>query len=205
MSELPGAFVATVPTDTFVLASSFIHEFHHNTLFAIEERGPFFANSEEDVVEGENHYSPWVQTLRPLHGILHAVYVFQPVFRFWAAALREGSPQDMRLGFAREQIARAPVQLQMGINQLRRHGALTPFGKEIVDALAAEAAEIKQESDALGAKLDTPVISLTTSGTLRPLTRDGRAVTVRESLLRHLEVSDINHECEAEKEQIAVA
>ena len=90
-SELPGAFVCTVPADLYVLAGSFIHEFHHNTLFGIEERGPFFDMSEEDVVEGENHYSPWVETLRPLHGILHAVYVFLPVFRYWSAALRDGS------------------------------------------------------------------------------------------------------------------
>jgi len=204
-SELPGAFVCTVPTDAYVLASSFIHEFHHNTLFAIEERGPFFEMSEEDEIEGENHYSPWVDTLRPLHGILHAVYVFQPVFRFWSAAMREASLSEWRLGFARDQISRIPVQLEMGINQLRRHGKLTLRGKEIVDALATETAEVYQESLALGASLQSPVVGVTRRGVLSHLTRNGRAVTVGESLLEHLATSDINGECAAERAGIANA
>jgi HEXXH motif-containing protein len=202
VSELPGAFVCTVPADAYVLASTFIHEFHHNTLFAIEERGPFFEVSEEDVIEGENHYSPWVDTLRPLHGILHAVFVFQPVFRYWSAAIREGSLSEWRLGFARDQISRIPVQLEMGINQLRRHAKLTPRGKEIVDALAAETAELRQESRALGATLQNPLVGVTRRGVLSHLVRNGRPVTVRESLLEHLAASDINGECVAERADI---
>jgi HEXXH motif-containing protein len=205
VSELPGAFVCTVPTDAYLLAATFIHEFHHNTLFAIEERGPFFEASEEDEIEGENHYSPWVETLRPLHGILHAVYVFQPVFRFWTAAIREGSLSEWRLAFARDQISRAPVQLEMGINQLRRHAKLTPRGKEIVDALAAETAELMEESRSLGATLETPVVGITKSGVLRHLIRGGHQVTVRESLLEHLEASDIHGECAEEKAHLANA
>jgi HEXXH motif-containing protein len=204
-SELPGAFVCTVPADPYVLAGSFIHEFHHNTLFGIEEQGPFFEASEQDEIEGENHYSPWVETLRPLHGIMHAVYVFLPVFRFWSAALREGSLTEARLAFAREQIARIPVQLQMGINQLRRHGKLTPLGAAIVEALAAEAAEVREESCALGFTLKTPVIGVTKSGALRPLIRAGRQVTVGESLLEHLDASDVLGECAEEKALLADA
>jgi HEXXH motif-containing protein len=201
-SELPGAFVCTVPVDPYLLASSFIHEFHHNTLFGIEERGPFFEMSAEDAVEGENHYSPWVETLRPLHGILHAVYVFVPVFRYWSAVLRESSLGESQLGFAREQMARIPMQLQMGINQLRRHAKLTPLGAEIVEALAVEAAEAREESAALGLTLKTPVMGLTKSGTLRPLIRRGRQFSVGESLLEHLEASDVLGECAEEKASI---
>ncbi len=201
-SELPGAFVCQVPADPYVLASSFIHEFHHNTLFGIEEHGPFFDMSEEDAVEGENHYSPWVETLRPLHGILHAVYVFVPVFRYWSAVLRDGSLNE-QLGFAREQMARIPVQLQMGINQLRRHAKLTPRGAEILEALSFEAAEAMEESRTLGLTLKTPVIGITRSGVLRPLIRGGRQVSVGESLLEHLEASDVLGECAAEKAAIA--
>jgi HEXXH motif-containing protein len=204
-SELPGAFVCTVPADPYVLAASFIHEFHHNTLFGIEERGPFFEMSEEDVIEGENHYSPWVETLRPLHGILHAVYVFLPVYRYWSAALREGSLGESQLGFAREQMARIPMQLQMGINQLRRHARLTPLGTEILEALASEAAEVGEESRALGLTLKTPVIGIARSGALRPLIRGGRQMTVGESLLEHLEASDTLGECAAEKAEITRA
>ena len=204
-SELPGAFVCTVPADAYVLASSFIHEFHHNTLFALEERSPFFDASEEDAIEGENHYSPWVDTLRPLHGILHAVHVFLPVYRYWSAALREGSLNQSRTMFAREQIARIPLQLEMGINQLRRHARLTPWGVEILDALAAEAAEVRDESRALGITLQTPAMGLTRSGEMRALLRGGRNVTVGEMLLQHLDASDTLGECAAEKAEITRA
>ena len=202
-SELPGAFVCTVPTDQYVLASSFIHEFHHNTLFGIEEQGRFFEASDQDEIEGENHYSPWVETLRPLHGILHAVYVFLPVFRFWSAIARDGSLSEGRLAFAREQLAQIPAQLQIGVNQLRRHARFTPFGAMLMDALAVEAKEAQDEARAMGITLKTPVIGVTTSGALRPLIRNGRQVTVGETLLEHLEASDVLGECADEKALLA--
>ena len=204
-SELPGAFVCTLPADQYVLASSFIHEFHHNTLFGIEERGPFFEASEEDEIEGENHYSPWVESLRPLHGILHAVYVFLPVFRFWSAILRDASLDETRLAFARDQLARIPVQLQIGINQLRRHARFTPLGAALLEAMATQAAKAQEDARTMGLTLRTPVIGITASGALRPLIRAGRQVTVGESLLEHMETTDIHGECAEEKPLLAHA
>jgi HEXXH motif-containing protein len=198
-SELPGAFVCTVPSDPYALAASFIHEFHHNTLFGIEEQGPFFEASGEDEIEGENHYSPWVETLRPLHGILHAVYVFVPVFRFWSAILGDGSLSETQLDFARAQLAGIPAQLQIGVNQLRRHAKLTPLGSMLVEALAAEARQAQTEARMLGITLKTPILGIASSGAMRPLIRAGRNVTVGESLLEHLEASDVLGECAAEK------
>jgi HEXXH motif-containing protein len=198
-SELPGAFVCTLPADQYVLASSFIHEFHHNTLFGIEERGPFFEASDEDEIEGENHYSPWVEGLRPLHGILHAVYVFLPVFRFWSAILRDGSLDEKRLAFARDQLARIPMQLQMGVNQLRRHAKFTPLGSSLLEAMATEAAKAQEVSRAMGLTLNTPVIGITPKGVLLPMIRAGHQVTVGESLLEHMEAIDINGECAEER------
>jgi len=204
-SELPGAFVCSVPADPYVLAGSFIHEFHHNTLFGIEEQGPFFESSEEDEIEGENHYSPWVETLRPLHGIMHAVYVFLPVFRFWSAIVHDGSLDEARLWFAREQLARIPVQLQMGVNQLRRHGKLTPLGAMLVEEMAIAAAQAQEDSRLMGITLKTPVFGATASGALRPLIREGRPVSVGESLLEHLEASDVLGECAEEKASLVRA
>jgi hypothetical protein len=202
-SELPGAFVCTVPSDPYALASSFIHEFHHNTLFGIEEQGRFFEASEQDEIEGENHYSPWVETLRPLHGILHAVYVFIPVFRYWSAILRDGSIGERRLALAREQLAQIPAQLQIGVNQLRRHAKFTPFGATLMDELAAEAKEAQAEVRTMGITLKTPVVGVSISGALRPLVRAGRQVTVGEILLEHLDASDVLGECAAEKALLA--
>jgi HEXXH motif-containing protein len=205
-SELPGAFVCSVPADPYLLASSFVHEFHHNTLFGIEEQqGAFFEASGEDEIEGENHYSPWVETLRPLHGILHAVYVFLPVFRFWSAILDENSLDENQLIFAREQVARIPAQLRMGVNQLRRHARLTAVGSMLVDAMESETVAANEHARTVGATLKAPVVGITPNGALRPLKRGGRYVTVGETLLEHLEASDTLGECAVEKAEIAIA
>ena len=205
-SELPGSFVCTMPSDPFALAGAFIHEFHHNTLFGIEEAGAFFQTSERDEIEGENHYSPWVETLRPLHGILHAVYVFLAVFRFWTAVATEGScdtgVSEAQLAFAREQIALIPQQLRIGTNQLRRHARFTSFGATIFEALAAEGAEAEASSRTMGASLRTAAMGVTPSGALRPLIQHGKPVTVADLLLDHLTKSDVHHECDAERSSL---
>lgn len=201
-SELPGAFVCSVPpSDPYVLAGSFIHEFYHNTLFCIEEAGQFFETTEDDQIEGETHYSPWVETLRPLHGILHAVYVFLPVFHFWSAVARDGTIDDGRLAYTRESIARIPVQLRMGINQLRRHAKFSAFGIAIFEEMVREVDAIEAEARALGANLKTPIIGMEASGNYRPFIPEGemRPKTVGEMLFEHLSRCDLNGECAEDK------
>jgi HEXXH motif-containing protein len=198
-SEMPGAFVCTVPSDAYALAGVFIHEFHHNTLFAIEESGAFFEPSERDQLEGENHYSPWVETLRPLHGILHAVYVFLPVFHFWHAVLDDSPLDDVRLAYAREQMARIPVQLRIGVNQLRRHARFTEVGSTLFEEMAKGAAATEQAARAIGATLHSAVMGISPSGALRPVHRDGRTLTVGEAMLEHMTKTDVNGECTEER------
>ncbi len=204
-SELPGAFVCSVPCDSYELAATFIHEFHHNRLYFIEETGPFFELVGEDAFEGENHYSPWRDTPRPLHGLLHALYVYLPVFRFWAAAIREGGLTGARLSYARDQLGRIPFQLQVGVNQLRRHAKFTAFGSTLFDQMASETGEAELEARALGVTLATPAMSLRAGGIFRPTTQHGdtRQLTIGETLLRHLERSDIRGECAEEKLMLA--
>ena len=201
-SELPGSFVCTVPSDAYVLASTFIHELHHNTLFAIEEAGPFLEAGERDEVEGENHYSPWVETLRPLHGILHAVYVFLPVFRFWCGVIDEGPLGEGRLAHANEQVARIPVQLRIGVNQLRRHARFTRLGSTLFDEMAAKVTEAEDTARAMGATLRTEVIGISPSGALRPVRVNGRPLTVAEAMLDHLTKTDVHGECVEERAEL---
>jgi hypothetical protein len=73
----------------------------------------------------------------------------------------------------------------------------------LMEALATEAKETQDEARTMGITLKTPVIGLTTSGALRPLIRGGRPVTVGETLLEHLEASDVLGECAEEKARLA--
>ncbi len=187
--------------DSYELAATFIHEFHHNRLYFIEETGPFFELAGEDAIDGANHYSPWRDTLRPLHGLLHALYVYLPVLRFWAAAIREGRLDGSRLAYAKDQLGRIPFQLQVGINQLRRHARFTSFGSMLFDQMAHETADAELEARTLGVTLATPAMSLRAGGIFRPTTQHGdtRQLTIGETLLAHLERSDIRGECAEEK------
>jgi HEXXH motif-containing protein len=200
-SELPGAFVCSVPCDVYELAATFIHEFHHNRLFYLEEQGSFFEPLEEDAIEGEIHYSPWRDTPRPLHGLLHALYVYIPVLRFWGALVRQQVLAGMQLAYAHDQLARIPFQLRIGVNQLRQHAKFTSYGSTLFEQLAIETSDAESEARSLGCSLHAPAISLRANGVLRPvLAPDGaRPLSIGETLRNHLESRDLRGECTREK------
>ena len=200
-SELPGAFICSVPCDRYELAATLIHEFYHNRLYFIEEGGPFFEERGQDSVDGENHYSPWRDGLRPLHGIFHALYVYLPVFRFWSGLFRKGELNGIQLAYAKDQLARIPFQLRVGVNQLRRHAKFSSFGSMLFEQMAAETAFAQEQSRALEISLDLPAISLRSTGILLPMRGevDGPELTIGETLRAHLEKSDRRLECAEEK------
>jgi len=199
-SELPGAFICSVPCDRYELAATLIHEFHHNRLYFIEEDGAFFEASGEDVVDGENHYSPWRDGLRPLHGLFHALYVYLPVFRFWSAAVEAKQLEGDQLAYALDQLARIPVQLRIGVNQIRRHAHLMPFGARLFEPMATEVSAAESKAIAIGASLATAAMSSRTSGALRPILGDDhRPLSVGETLLDHLITRDLIDECASER------
>lgn len=174
---------------------------------SIEEMGAFLERTDADEIEGENHYSPWVETPRPLLGIVHAVYVYLPVFGFWSAILRDRAVDQGQLAYARESIARIPVQLRMGISQLQRHAKFTAFGNSIFRELEREVIDIEAEARELGADLKTTVIGIDSKGVFRAIFRpgDARPVMVVEMLIDHLERSDLRSECGAEKASLMLA
>lgn len=206
-SELPGAFVCSVPTDPLALAADFIHELHHNRLFFIEEGGPLFASDGDDAIEGEHHYSPWRDAPRPLHGLLHAAYVYLPVFQYWSAIWRAGALAGAQRDYACDQLARIPVQVRIGVNQLQRHAHFTPLGSTLFAELAREAARIEGVATTLGVSVRSPAVTCRSNGALRPVVdeRSGRPLTVGQTVLDHLERRDLRGECEAERVDLARA
>lgn len=61
------------------LAESCIHEHLHNRLYLLDEALPLTIPT----TEPKSYFSPWKRTMRDIHGMLHAIYVFSRLAWFW--------------------------------------------------------------------------------------------------------------------------
>ncbi|MGX5845020.1 cyclophane-forming radical SAM/SPASM peptide maturase YhhB [Mesorhizobium sp. ArgA1] len=81
-NTVPGALYVSVwqgdrLIDPYDLADSLIHEHRHQKLYLLERLAPTVEPTDMRVV------SPWREDLRPPSGLLHAVFVFVELRRFW--------------------------------------------------------------------------------------------------------------------------
>ncbi|AEV82032.1 hypothetical protein ACWT_1016 [Actinoplanes sp. SE50] len=83
-AEAFGAVAMSTPITGTGMALALLHETQHSVLNAV--------NGLFDLVEpgGAPGYSPWREDPRPASGILHGVYAFLAVTRFWRTAIRAG-------------------------------------------------------------------------------------------------------------------
>lgn len=93
-NSVPGAlFVSVVQGDRVIdpydLADSLIHEHRHQKLYLLERFAPMVTSTTDLVV------SPWREDLRPPSGLLHAIFVFVELRRFWQHVLDSG-PSRLR-------------------------------------------------------------------------------------------------------------
>lgn len=80
-NSVPGALYVSISqsgglVDAYDLADSLIHEYRHQKLYLFERRHP-------TTIRGSLVVSPWREDLRPASGLLHAVFVFVELKRFW--------------------------------------------------------------------------------------------------------------------------
>ncbi len=193
-SELPGAIICSFVDDRYVSAASIVHEVHHNRLFLLEDMAPLFDEAAVDAFADARFYSPWREDLRPLQGIFHALYVYVPVLRFWRAVALRHEGEGLLADLICDRLARIPVQLRLGVLQLRRYARFTREGATLFRALASEVAAL---TDARGAgELDVPAVRVSLVGTLEHETDEsGRRMTVRDALAAHLAQSDLHRQC----------
>ncbi|GLR45821.1 hypothetical protein GCM10007880_63390 [Mesorhizobium amorphae] len=88
-NTVPGALYVSVwqgdrLIDPYDLADSIVHEHRHQKLYLLERIAPTVKPTQMKVV------SPWREDLRPPSGLLHAVFVFVELRRFWAYVLEAG-------------------------------------------------------------------------------------------------------------------
>jgi len=196
-SQFPGAFTASAANNPLTLADDFIHEFHHNRLFAIEERGTFFADN--DAFDAARFYSPWRDDPRPLHGILHAVYVFTRVCRFWLHVYRDGDLSAADRSYALDRLLRQPAQFELALHVLRQHAAFTDFGQRLFDGLVVENADLCATIGDLDLPRDAAAFVPNWNGSYSPQLgeRDRKPLTVLQAVAEHCRHYDTNRDCVA--------
>ncbi len=188
-ADLPGSCLLSAQPDSLELGDHLIHELQHNRLQMLEERGPLFAG---DGGERPRAYSPWRDSLRGLYGILHGVFVFLGVQRYWAGALAVG-PGDLdpqHRAYALDRAVRLPLQLRMAVGVLRRHARLTELGRAVLQVLEEDVDALFQTS-ATPLPWDAPAWTVTSDGACIP-ERDvtGTPCSVRGSLAAHRDRHD---------------
>ena len=168
------------------LAAYVLHEHAHNLLFAIETVDPVLAGEQGDY-EGPPIYSPWRHDLRPMRGLVHAVFVHLPVCAFWLSVLRDPQTQELR-SYARDQLTRFLIQTDVGLDTIDRQASLTEYGTAIMSAVKREAARLRALALDEGLDADRPGL-VCCNGGFQPELRAGHPVALRESLIAHAETA----------------
>jgi len=135
-NSVPGALFVSVMQgkriiDPYDLADSLIHEHRHQKLYLLERRFP-------TTEPGALVTSPWREDPRPSSGLLHAVFVFVELRRFWEH-VRDQGPERLRKR-AVNQLADTKRNLAEAFQTLRSC-SLTPVGRALADLLEDQAAQ----------------------------------------------------------------
>ena len=136
-NSVPGALYVSISQgegliDPYDLADSLIHEHRHQKLYLLERYTPTVESTSAQVV------SPWRDDLRPPSGLLHAVFVFVELRRFWMH-VRDHGPVSLN-SRAVNQIADTDLHLKQAFATLKEC-PLTQMGLSLVDVLSRAAKE----------------------------------------------------------------
>jgi hypothetical protein len=198
-ADLPGAFICSIYNQPLELADTFIHEFHHNRLFFLEDQAPILADLAEPQVE--NYYSPWRDDLRPLRGLLHATYVYTPVWHYWYALYQnQNSPEapfSDSYRYITSQVVKIGLQLQIGVAQLRAWAKFTEFGQPLFEQLSQDIQDIQTQLQQAGIEpAQTPALVCRPEGMLvLDISKwSGLALSVQAAITEHVQQFDLHNQ-----------
>lgn len=132
-SALPGAIMTTIDGPA-VLAESLVHEFRHNLLHQLEQAYPLYESGSSTEAK---FYSPWRNDPRPLHGILHALFVFLDVCAIHAGVQRGSAHDSHARHDSAVRLAGNVQRIEAALQEFRTHARLTEFGVGFVDGIEA--------------------------------------------------------------------
>ncbi|WP_316176327.1 cyclophane-forming radical SAM/SPASM peptide maturase YhhB [Bradyrhizobium sp. SZCCHNRI1073] len=130
-NAVPGALYVSVVQnadliDPYDLADSLVHEYRHQKLYLFEREYPVVERTDIKVV------SPWREDLRPPSGLMHAIFVFIELRRFWLHVVDRG-PSELRQR-ALDQLADTDRNLDSALSTLREC-PLTAPGRILAEVL----------------------------------------------------------------------
>jgi HEXXH motif-containing protein len=194
-SDLPGAFIVSAVKNAYWMADALIHELLHNRLFFIIERNEILETGGNDDDEGE-FYSPWRDDPRPLGGLLHAVYVYTGVCKFWLSVCESGETSGLRREYVEDQAVRAVLDLKVGISQLRRYGNFTEIGADLFKQMEREVDQLWTSARALKLSPSNPAAIARGDGEVVPFGfgKDGQRLSILETVLAHAEQNDTHRQ-----------
>ena len=142
-NSVPGVLYVSISQgdgliNPYDLADSLIHEHRHQKLYLLERYTPTVERTSAQVV------SPWREDLRPPSGLLHAVFVFVELRRFWLH-VRDHGPADLQ-SRAIKQLADTDYHLQQAFATLETC-PLTNVGLSLVDVLKRVSMEGTESND----------------------------------------------------------
>lgn len=128
--EAPGLIALSWDPDVPVLAEALVHEYHHQKLNALLNLDPLIIGPTTAPI----YYSPWRTDPRPLLGVLHGVYTFHAVLRFWIKVLVVRSAGIYEPSI-RRRIYTLNSQLQTALTTLQENAIWSTLGETFFGAI----------------------------------------------------------------------
>jgi HEXXH motif-containing protein len=130
-ADMSGMIQMSRSTQPCQIAEAMLHEYYHTKLNALLDLDPLLV----DESGADAYYSPWRDDPRPLHGVLHGIFSFAIVTRFWQQACVV-QPNGVDLDRARHEAVRRHRQVRAAVDELRTHGTPTEVGAAVLDEIA---------------------------------------------------------------------
>ncbi|WP_374581790.1 HEXXH motif domain-containing protein [Frankia sp. CiP3] len=127
-SEALGCLASSTPVNAAQLSATLVHEFQHMKLNGLIRLTDLYSDTSADLF-----YAPWRDDPRPLGALLHGIYAFFGVTRFWRAYARSAPGPEKRIAYFEFALWRE--QTREAALAIRRSPQLTARGQCVIENL----------------------------------------------------------------------